>query len=53
MEKCDYNVFPESRSKDIFIWTKLVPGLSHNAVDYIQSRYFVLLFTLLGEMENK
>ena len=48
--KSDANVFRESRSKDIFVGSKLMPRLPHDRVDHVEARNFVLLSALLDEL---
>jgi len=45
LESAD-DVIAESWSKYILFLAKLVPGLSHNGVNDIQTRYFVFWFAL-------
>lgn len=41
IQKCLLHVSSESRSKNIFLWTELMAGLTHNRIDHIQTGHFV------------
>lgn len=52
LESCN-NILAESRCKNILLCAKLVPGLSDNGVDNVQSRNFVFWFALFTWNETE
>lgn len=53
MLECCNNILAESGCKNILLCAKLVPGLSDNGVNDVESRNFVFWFALFTWMETE